>query len=330
MRLRARLIYIFLVASLNGQSNINGFDIGSWLSIFLFWMYAIPYLSRVSRLDYLHARLISLFEPMETDNEANSPKDEKATVSNDISLEGVKKNNKESNSANDKPEIDSTLDCDDSKENKDFTNENKVQILHEQEISSDKSLDSQTSLRESNDIKVTLTVDNGGSKVTTVLGFEAVENIYYRTRDISENSELFKILSHHASHNIRSNIAQKKNLPLDRLISLASDDSDEVRNSVVNNEVFQKNATLDQIKNILAKGQSAGESVVSSASYFKKVSTDDIEKAIDELDNPGPRLLQYAAQSYDFSTEFIQKFTTHEDADIAATAKETIKNRAEY
>ena len=68
--------------------------------------------------------------------------------------------------------------------------------------------------------------------------------------------------------------------------------------------------------------------MVSSASYFKKVSTDDIEKDIDELDNPGLRLLQYAAQSYDFSTEFIQKFTTHEDADIAETAKETIKSRS--
>ena len=179
-------------------------------------------------------------------------------------------------------------------------------------------------------MKISLSIEMGEQKVSVNLGFEALESIDYSLRDIPENSELFEVLSHHASHNIRSNIAQKKNLPLDRLISLASDDSDEVRNSVVNNEVFQKNATLDQIKSILAKGQSAGENVVSSASYFKKVSTDDIEKAIDELDNPGPRLLQYAAQSYDFSTEFIKKFTTHEDADIAETAKETIKSRAEY
>ena len=98
-------------------------------------------------------------------------------------------------------------------------------------------------------------------------------------RDIPENSKQFRVLSHHASHNIRSNIV-KKNLPLERIMGLASDDSDEVRSSVVNNEVFQKNATLDQIKSILAKGQSAGENVVSSASYFKKVSTDDIEKAV--------------------------------------------------
>ena len=330
MRLRARLLYIFLVLILNGQSNIIGFDIGSFLTILLFWMYAIPYLSRVSRLDYLHAKLVSLFKPTKTDNETNPPKDEKNSASKDISLEEVKKDNKENDSANDKSEIDSSFESNDSKENTDFANGNKVQILDEQKISSDKSLDSQTSLSESNDMKVTLTVDTGDSAVTIPLGFEAIESIYYGTRDIPENSELFDILSHHASHNIRSNIAQKKNLPLDRLMGLASDDSDEVRNSVVNNEAFQKNATLDQIKSILAKGQSAGESIVSSASYFKKVSTDDIEKAIDELDNPGPRLLQYAAQSYDFSTEFIQKFTTHEDADIAATAKETIKNRAEY
>ena len=179
-------------------------------------------------------------------------------------------------------------------------------------------------------MKITLGIEMGEQKVSVNLGFEALESMNYSLRDIPENSELFEILSHHASHSIRSNIAQKKNLPLERIMDLASDDSDEVRSSVVNNEAFQKNATLDQIKSILAKGQSAGENIVSSASYFKKVSTDDIEKAIDELDNPGPRLLQYAAQSYDFSTEFIQKFTTHEDADIAATAKETIKNRAEY
>lgn len=179
-------------------------------------------------------------------------------------------------------------------------------------------------------MKITLTIEKGEQKTTVNLGFEALESMNYSLRDIPENAELFEILSHHASHNIRSSIASKKNLSKERLMSLVSDDSDEVRSSVVNNEVFQKNATLDLIKSILAKGQSAGESIVSSASYFKKVSTDDIEKAIDELDNPGPRLLQYAVQSYDFSSEFIQKFTTHEDADIAATAKETIKNRAEY
>ena len=67
--------------------------------------------------------------------------------------------------------------------------------------------------------------------------------------------------------------------------------------------------------------------MVRSPHISKKLALTTLKKPIDELDNPGPRLLQYAAQSYDFSTEFIQKFTTHEDADIAATAKETIKNR---
>ena len=109
MRLRARLLYIFLVLILNGQSNIIGFDIGSFLTILLFWMYAIPYLSRVSRLDYLHAKLVSLFKPTKTDNETNPPKDEKNSASKDISLEEVKKDNKENDSANDKSEIDKSV-----------------------------------------------------------------------------------------------------------------------------------------------------------------------------------------------------------------------------
>ena len=65
------------------------------------------------------------------------------------------------------------------------------------------------------------------------------------------------------------------------------------------------------------------------ASSYTKVSIDEIEKVIDELEDPSPRLLQYVANSYDFSLEIIEKLK-HEDADISASARESIKNRSDY
>ncbi len=69
-------------------------------------------------------------------------------------------------------------------------------------------------------MKITLSIEMGEQKAIANLGFEALESMNYSLRDKPENSELFDILSHHASHNIRSSIAQKKNLPFDRCCQL--------------------------------------------------------------------------------------------------------------
>ena len=81
---------------------------------------------------------------------------------------------------------------------------------------------------------------------------------------------------------------------------------------------------------MLQKGGGAAENIVSYASSFTKVSIDEIEQVISELENPAPRLLQYVANSYDFSLEIIEKLSKHDDADIAASARESIKNRSDY
>ena len=81
---------------------------------------------------------------------------------------------------------------------------------------------------------------------------------------------------------------------------------------------------------MLQKGGGAAENIVSYASSYTKVSIDEIEKVIDELEDPSPRLLQYVANSYDFSLEIIEKLSKHEDADISASARESIKNRSDY
>ena len=91
---------------------------------------------------------------------------------------------------------------------------------------------------------------------------------------------------------------------------------------------FKKMQHLTKLKVSLLRGNLLARMWFSHI-YKKKLALTTLKKPLMNLIKSISRLLQYAsAQSYDFSTEFIQKFTTHEDADIAATAKETIKNRS--
>ena len=108
MNLKARLTYLFLVLILNAVSNNNGFDLGSWASIILFWLFAVPYLSRVSKLDYLHAKFLGL-EPKDSIEEVAS---ENATQVEDsqTQIEADEKNNQETD--NEIKQIDKTHDSD--------------------------------------------------------------------------------------------------------------------------------------------------------------------------------------------------------------------------
>jgi len=179
-------------------------------------------------------------------------------------------------------------------------------------------------------MKISLHLEKDGQEIKIDLGFESLESINYSFRDIPENSEAFEFLSDHPSQSVRSNVASKKHLSTETLFKLALDESDDVRSSIAYNERFQKHATIDVIKEMLQKGGGAAENIVSYASSFTKVSIDEIEQVISELENPAPRLLQYVANSYDFSLEIIEKLSEHDDADIAASARESIKNRSDY
>ena len=62
-------------------------------------------------------------------------------------------------------------------------------------------------------MKISLSIEMGEQKVSVNLGFEILlKSIDYSLRDIPENSELFEVLSHHASHNIRSNIKKESTI----------------------------------------------------------------------------------------------------------------------
>ena len=110
MNLKARLTYLFLVLILNAVSNNNGFDLGSWASIILFWLLAVPYLSRVSKLDYLHAKFLG-FEPKDSIEEVAS---ENATQVEDsqTQIEADEKNNQETDNDPKIKKIDKTHDSD--------------------------------------------------------------------------------------------------------------------------------------------------------------------------------------------------------------------------
>ena len=179
-------------------------------------------------------------------------------------------------------------------------------------------------------MKITLHLEKGVQEIKVDLGFEALESLNYSFRDIPENTEAFEFLSDHPSQSIRSNVASKKYLSTETIFKLAIDDADDVRSAIAYNERFQKHATIDIIREMLQKGGGAAENIVSYASSYTKVSIDEIEKVIDELEDPSPRLLQYVANSYDFSLEIIEKLSKHEDADISASARESIKNRSDY
>ena len=178
-------------------------------------------------------------------------------------------------------------------------------------------------------MKVSLYLESDEQSIKVDLGFEALESIVYALRDIAENSEAFELLANHPSQSVRSSIAPKRHLSAETIFKLALDDSDDVRCNIAYNEKFLKHATIDVISEMIQKGGMAAENIVSSASSYTKVSIDEIEQVISELENPAPRLLQYVATSYDFSMEFIEKLSHNDDADIAASARETIKNRSD-
>lgn len=78
MSIKARIIYVLIILFINGYSNSVGLDSVAILGALLFWIVVIPPLSRLTKFDLLHNKIIEKFDG---DNIANIKEASKTTKS---------------------------------------------------------------------------------------------------------------------------------------------------------------------------------------------------------------------------------------------------------
>lgn len=78
MSIKARIIYVLIILFINGYSNSVGLDSVAILGALLFWIVVIPPLSRLTKFDLLHNKIIEKFDG---DNIANIKEASKKTKS---------------------------------------------------------------------------------------------------------------------------------------------------------------------------------------------------------------------------------------------------------
>lgn len=174
-------------------------------------------------------------------------------------------------------------------------------------------------------LKFHLVVTENEKEICSVrIGQNELDALIGYLADIPANAPLFDCLTRHPAAEVRKSVAQKNQLSMESILSLAQDPDREVQSYAMRREKFSQSATLEQLRDLIDSDVWLAREVARNIDEFSGVDLGELCALL--IAHPDPGVAMELADGYSTPKNVLRSLLKHPELSVSCAAEEKLAN----